>query len=75
MRKRTVIGKRVCLDEFAARTFLAESEILHLHQADHRIVVVGLQHVDIVGTDTRHSPELVDIQRPAATNLDRVIRK
>ena len=42
VRKAAVRREAVGTDKFRAFAFAAEAEILHLHHADHRIIVVGL---------------------------------
>ena len=48
VRKAAVGGERVRADEVGALALGAEAEVLHLHHADHRVVVVGLHEVDVV---------------------------
>ena len=60
MRKSAIDRKRILLYEFTASAFVAEAEIFHLHHTDHRVVIVGLQKVDLIRSDTRHAPEFID---------------
>ncbi len=75
MRERAVPGKRIRLDEVRRAAFVAEAEVFHLHDADHRVIVISLQEVDVAWPDPRHLPELVDVERPAAAELYRIVRE
>ena len=75
MREGAVAGQRVRLYELACRTFFAESQVFHLHHADDRVVVIGLQHVYLFRPDAGHAPEFIFVQCPAATDLYRIVRE
>ena len=75
MREGAVVGEAVRADEVRPLALLAEAEVLELHHDDHRIVVVGLDEIDVARLEPGHRPELVDIERPAAAHLHRIGRK
>ena len=75
VRKRAVVGEAVGTDEIRPLAFLAEAEILKLHHDDDRIVVIGLDEIDVARLEPSHRPELIDIERPAAAHLHRIVRK
>ena len=53
VREAAVGGERVRADEVGPLALGAEAQILHLHHADHRVVVVGLHEVDVVRPSRR----------------------
>ena len=69
------IVKLLPAHEIGPFAFLAEAEILDLHHADDRIVVVGREDVDVLRADSGLRIKLVAIERPAAAILDRVVGK
>jgi hypothetical protein len=73
VRKIAGASEVVRADEGGGFTFGAEAEILELHHHDHRVVVIGLQQVDIVGGFVGHGVELGAIDRPAGAELDWVV--
>ena len=75
MREAAAIGQVVFPHERGRLPLGAEPQILELHHHDYRIVVVGFQNVDVGGSHPRHGVELIDVHRPAAAHLDRIVRK
>ena len=75
VRKRAVVGEAVRTDEIRPLAFLAEAKVFKLHHDDDRIVVIGLDEIDVAGLQPSHRPELIDIERPAAAHLHRIGRK
>ena len=65
MRKAAVVRERVGADERGPLALAAEAEILELHHRDHRVVVVGLDEVDVAGPDAGLRVERLALERPA----------
>src|ERR1700758_5370107 len=67
VRKVAVNREIVLAHEGYALALLAEAEVLELHHRDDRIVVIGLDDIEIVRLHAGHRVELIDVHRPAAT--------
>ena len=61
--------------KFGALSLAAEAKILELNHGHHRIVVIGLDEVDVVRLDAGRTIEVVAVENPAAASLDRVFGK
>src|ERR1700730_12072139 len=53
----------------------AKPQVLHLQQADHRVVIVGLQEIHLPVPDAGASKQPIAIQNPPAAHLDGILRK
>ena len=74
-RKAAVHLETVAANEFRGFALASEAEVLDLHQADDRIIIIDLDHIDIGRSDTGHLIETVAIHRPAPAVLDRIVGK
>src|SRR5262249_18291497 len=70
--KRAVVGEAVPAHELRAFALAAETEVLELHQRDHRIVVARTPKVQAPGAGPRLREKLVAVERPAGAHLHRV---
>src|SRR5437773_9245737 len=76
---RRIVGKAavdfetVAANEVRTFAFAAEAEILELHDADNRIIVIDLDQVDVRRPDARGSVKIIPVHHPAAAMLDRIV--
>ena len=75
MRETAAAGQIMASDKFVASTLFKETQILQLHQADDRIVIIGLHEIHIGRRTAGALPQLVPIICPATTKLHRILGK
>src|SRR5882757_8830822 len=73
VRKSAAHSERMIADELRAFALGAEAEVFKLHEADNGIVIVSLEEIHVLMSDTRMRKELVAIQSPATAHLNRVL--
>ena len=66
-------GQVMPADEFGRLALAAKSQILDLHEADDRIIVIGLDEIHIFGANAGVVVKPVHIHGPTAPDLDRIV--